>query len=164
MWFIDQLKEAGHTNRRHQGLGRRRREARCRCSCLFVFAHIVSRSAGWPGQPARVAGSSWPRQCAVTHHCGAVGLMESSNRKTEACWETGRGRTTDEKWKKPLITVLKQKHENGEFVERWVESVHTGTLGPNMDPETPSRGPWENLQKWNNFKTIVNRRGTVTKR
>ena len=64
--------------------------------------HVCLPSILWaasPGHVVWVAGLSRACQCAVTHHCGSMGLMRSSNRMTKGCRETGTGRGGDEERK-----------------------------------------------------------------
>lgn len=62
--------------------------------CLLPYCGL----AGWD-RPSGWRACHGPVSAAVTHHCGSVGLMRSSNRMTNGCRETGTGRGGDEKRK-----------------------------------------------------------------
>lgn len=64
--------------------------------------HVCLPSILWAaslGHVVWVAGLSRACQWAVTHYCGSMGLMRSSNRMTKGCRETGTGRGGDGKRK-----------------------------------------------------------------
>lgn len=66
-----------------QGAGEACGGVSCACSCSVCLLPYCR--PGWLRQALRVAGLSHACQTAVTHHCGLLQLMRSSDRKCESC-------------------------------------------------------------------------------
>jgi len=87
-WLFLRERGLGHAARRQQGFGGGQSEL-----CMFTSVCPLQHCglAGWD-RPSGWRACHGPVSAAVAGHCGGGGLMRSSSRVTNGCWENGSGK------------------------------------------------------------------------